>query len=799
MKHRSMLGLIVLFALAAVLSGCNMPTADTATATTAPTVPPTVTTEPTPAPIVTEEPGGLPAVGWYGLVTGLQEGAQFDDYLFLLSEGAGSLGIAGADDAVAAEIDALREGNTRAFYWGAVFCNVPDYNGCQLMADRVLAEGDGVSPATAISGWQGRLYSVPQGGTYDDYFVLEGDFPIRYGITVPPENDQEGGFSLTLAGYRDSDALLSVTGSVVCGVADVNGCQIRLAELEELEPGTTTGSGGTVVSTPRTEVVTNWTGAIVRNGAGAAYTYAFQFWEATRRVGVTSVDGSIQQQIVALAGAPGKVHIWGTLFDNNPATPDDDVITISALEVEAPTAVPRQPTSTPIVLRCALSPRLQAGNAGRVAPGPLPNAVRSAPGTGNSSVVLGNLPGGTVFTVLEGPVCMDGYNWWRVNANGFVGWTAEGQNGEYWLDPMSCGSGLSIRLVPGAQGRVTLTPPLANSVRSQPGRGMGSLIGEIPPGGVFSVLSGPQCGAEGMAWWRVNYNGLVGWTAEGEAGTYWLEPYTGGDVYQEMINVRGTIQAIGLPEVGSVADDFFEVYPVQGTPVRYGITATDPAIAQQIVGLRGTGTIVRVSGQLRINVPDYNNMQLTVTSLAIDSPTPQPTTCTLPTRLWAGYSARVTEGLPNAVRTAPGTSNSTVQANLPGGAPFRVIEGPRCVEGYNWWRITTGSITGWTAEGQSGGEYWLEPLMCGNELRSQLMPGMQARVTYDPPNANTVRATPGEAGAPIGEIPPGGVFTVLAGPQCAIGGMTWWQVNYNGLVGWTAEGIPGQYWLEPVN
>ena len=64
--------------------------------------------------------------------------------------------------------------------------------------------------------------------------------------------------------------------------------------------------------------------------------------------------------------------------------------------------------------------------------------------------------------------------------------------------------------------------------------------------------------------------------------------------------------------------------------------------------------------------------------------------------------------LPHPVRTAPGTSNSTVQANLPGGAPFRVIEGPRCVEGYNWWRITTGSITGWTAEGDWN-EYWLEP------------------------------------------------------------------------------------------
>ncbi len=795
MKLHVKTGLIWLVLAGLVLSGCNLTVAGD------PTVTPTE--EPTPIALETATPvpqaDGLAAVGWYGLVTGLPEEAQFDDYLFLLSEGAGSIGIAGADDARSAEIDALREANTRAWFWGSLYCAVQDYNGCQLQVDQVLAEGEGSSDPTAISGWQGRLYATADGSQFDDYFVLEGDFAIRYGIAVPPQNDQEGGFSETLASYRNSGALLSVTGQVVCGVMDVNGCQIQLDELQELEPGDPADdTAGDTGDSTETEVVTNWVGTIVRNGAGAPYTYAFQFWEAMRRVGVTSVDGSIQQQIIALAGnaGAGRVHIWGTLYANDRATPDDDVIYISAIEVEAPTAVPRQPAATPVVVACTLAPRLQAGNAGRVAPGPLPNAVRSAPGTGSGSVVLGNIPGGTVFTVLEGPTCRDGYNWWRVNANGFVGWTAEGQSGTYWLDPLTCGNGLSIRMIPGETGRVTLSPPVANAVRTQPGRGVGAVIGEIPPGGIFTVLSGPQCDGGGMAWWRVNYNGLLGWTGEGEGGVYWLEPYS-GDVYETINNLRGTIHAIGLPEVGNAADDYFEVYNTSGPAVRYGITSTDPVIAQQIVSLRNTGTLVRISGQLRLNVPDYNNNQISVTQLVVENPAPPPT-CTLPTRLSAGYSARVTEGLPNAVRTAPGTgAGSTVQANIPGGTVFRVIEGPRCVEGYNWWRITTGPLTGWTAEGQ-GGEYWLEPLMCGNNLRSQLMPGMQGRVAYQPPVANTVRATPGEAGEAIGEIPPGGVFTVLAGPQCAIGGMTWWQVNYNGLVGWTAEGIPGQYWLEPI-
>ncbi len=786
------LAMLLLFG-AVTLSGCNLTVAEpTMTPTSEPsaTTPPTATTAPTATP-VPEDETGTPVIGWYGLVTGLPAGSQFNDYLFLLSEGAGSVGIAGADDALEARIVSLRDSNTRAHFWGSLSCDVPDYNGCQLRVRRILAEGEGISEPVAVRGWIGRLYSTSAGAGYDDYFVLLGDRPMRYGIAVPPENDREGAFSLTLAAQRDSGALLSVSGDVICGVADANGCQIRVAELAIVDAGQdgdTSGGGETVSSEP----VEGWAGTLVRNGAGAPYTYGFQFWEATRRVGVTSVDATIQGQIAALAGT-GRVRVWGTLYHNNPATPDDDVIYVAALEAQVPTPAPRTPTPTPIVIACNLPPRLQVGNTGRVSPGPLPNALRSAPGTGGDSVVLGNLPGGTTFTVLQGPICASGYYWWRVDAGGFVGWTAEGRDGVYWLDPLSCSSGLPIRLTPGQQGRVTLYPALSNTVRSQPGRNVGSVVGEIPPGGVFNVLSGPQCGPEGMAWWRVNYNGLIGWTAEGESGVYWLEPATGGS---EAVNDwRGVIVHNGGAMAYPLGFQFWEGM------LRVGVTSSDAGILAQLNHLANNppGVPVHIWGILYPNKPGGEDDVVFVSRIEVEAITPPPPACTLPPRLSAGYTARVTPGDPNTVRTAPGTGGgSTVQANIPGGTIFRVIEGPRCVDGYNWWRITTGSLTGWTAEGYAG-VYWLEPLMCGNGLRSRLVPGMQGRVTYDPPNANTVRDRPGETGTPIGQIPPGGVFTVLDGPQCAIGGMTWWRVNYNGLVGWTAEGVPGQYWLEPVS
>jgi hypothetical protein len=86
-----------------------------------------------------------------------------------------------------------------------------------------------------------------------------------------------------------------------------------------------------------------------------------------------------------------------------------------------------------------------------------------------------------------------------------------------------CSSGQLTRLAPGIRARVTPGDP--NVLRTQPATGPNSIvIGEIPGGGEFIVVSGPQCGNDGRIWWQVNYNGALGWTAEGEGSVYWLEP-----------------------------------------------------------------------------------------------------------------------------------------------------------------------------------------------------------------------------------------------------------------------------------
>lgn len=123
--------------------------------------------------------------------------------------------------------------------------------------------------------------------------------------------------------------------------------------------------------------------------------------------------------------------------------------------------------------------------------------------------------------------------WWQINVNGIVGWV----NARYVTavnafnipitdgsvptpTPNVCSSAPTPRLIAGRLARVL--PGLPNNIRAQATSGSAK-IGQIPPGGIFTVLSGPTC-VEGLNWWQVNYNGIIGWTPEGGSGQYWLEP-----------------------------------------------------------------------------------------------------------------------------------------------------------------------------------------------------------------------------------------------------------------------------------
>ena len=75
------------------------------------------------------------------------------------------------------------------------------------------------------------------------------------------------------------------------------------------------------------------------------------------------------------------------------------------------------------------------GMRAKVIEGQKANRLRSQPTT-NGSNIIGSIPAGQPFDILDGPRCANNWVWWYVSApNGKTGWTAEGDENERWLEP----------------------------------------------------------------------------------------------------------------------------------------------------------------------------------------------------------------------------------------------------------------------------------------------------------------------------------------------------------------------------
>jgi len=75
---------------------------------------------------------------WWGVIESTEPGAQYDDYFE--RQDLGQIiyfGIDSMDPAVRAQIVALRDSGRVVHLYGILFSNVPDYNGSQILVDRI--------------------------------------------------------------------------------------------------------------------------------------------------------------------------------------------------------------------------------------------------------------------------------------------------------------------------------------------------------------------------------------------------------------------------------------------------------------------------------------------------------------------------------------------------------------------------------------------------------------------------------------------------------------------------------------
>ncbi len=177
---------------------------------------------------------GQIVAGWLGKVLSLPHGSQYDDFLVLSPDGTGEFGLSGAIPEIESQIIALRdkeEPGKYAHFWGTLYCDVPDYNGCQLRVERIRAGAFATDPEP-VDGWQGTIRGATFNSANSLVFVLDGKYPMQFSIDSLDES-----LRAQLESLRDTGALLQVWGELLTGIPDVNGSRIHVARLEVLQPG----------------------------------------------------------------------------------------------------------------------------------------------------------------------------------------------------------------------------------------------------------------------------------------------------------------------------------------------------------------------------------------------------------------------------------------------------------------------------------------------------------------------------------------------------------------------------------
>jgi uncharacterized protein YgiM (DUF1202 family) len=177
----------------------------------------------------------------------------------------------------------------------------------------------------------------------------------------------------------------------------------------------------------------------------------------------------------------------------------------------------------------------------------------------------------------------------------------------------------------------------------------------------------------------------------------------------------------------------------------------------------------------------------------------------VPTPLPTGATATVTGAYRLNVRNAPSAVTGAILTKISRNETYPIVGRNNNT---SWWQLNVNGVIGWvnaryvTAfNAHNVPVTWgviaptSVPVNCSTAPLPRLVVGRLGRVTPGLPN--NIRASASSSSRLVGQIPSGGIFTVLSAQQCAEG-YYWWQVNYNGVIGWTPEGGRGQYWLEPL-
>jgi hypothetical protein len=149
------------------------------------------------------------------------------------------------------------------------------------------------------------------------------------------------------------------------------------------------------------------------------------------------------------------------------------------------------------------------------------------------ALVIHVVPLGTLVTLLEGPICANGLNWWQARIpfgnTTIEGWVAEGYPDNHWLETEFATPTPTpycprpLRLAHGTRVGIVYHDAVARFLRSAPARSA-PVVERLIGGVALELIGGPVC-ADGYNWWqaRIVTTDVVGWVAEGRPGAYWFD------------------------------------------------------------------------------------------------------------------------------------------------------------------------------------------------------------------------------------------------------------------------------------
>lgn len=189
-------------------------------------------------------PAPVPVEGWPATLHSLPGGSANAVVAKVTGGQPGEYGVIGADAAVQAELERLRDQSTSVWLYGRLQFGLPEESWAELTVERfeLLPEATATltprptsaatrAPASeVVEGWEGQVRAAPAGSGFDDLFVRQrpaGQFGIA---GLMPQIEAE------IAAARQAGVTIRIWGVLDYGVADLGGSRITVSRIERISP-----------------------------------------------------------------------------------------------------------------------------------------------------------------------------------------------------------------------------------------------------------------------------------------------------------------------------------------------------------------------------------------------------------------------------------------------------------------------------------------------------------------------------------------------------------------------------------